>query len=209
MATSPRSSTNEPANTVSNSAAVIRPPPAWLVGCGFAIGAILIGIAILIRVFSLDLPYTKVLFYCGVAALLSVIGSTGSFSWKVSQTGQVLTATGAAAVGIILCYAIGADPPPVFNMKYYFQIPQTVGRPDDLVAQVDFFRIGKIGPVRSDQSPVDPSPGGAALEVSVNGVSADELMKIHLKSSGWPNGWSSSKIHPNECFMLFAEDHGS
>jgi hypothetical protein len=156
----------------------------------------------------LDLPYTRVLVYCGVAAFLSVIGSTASFSWRLSQTGQVLNATGAAAIGIVLCYTIGLDPPAVFSMTYYFQIPQTDNQlsPDDLVAQVDIFRIGNIMPIRSDQSPVDHAPGSNALEVSVNKVSADELMRIHLKSSRWSTTWTGSKIHPNECFMIFIED---
>jgi hypothetical protein len=207
MATRPSSPTNPRANAAPNIAAEIRPPPAWLVVCGFAVAVILIGIAIIIRVYSLDLPYTRVLFFCGVAALLSVIGSTASFTWKLSQTGQVMSASGAAAIGIILCYTIGVDPPSIFNMTYYFQISETGGQPDDLLAKVDIFRTGKIDPVRSDNSPVDHAPGGNALEVSVNGVSADELMRIHLTGSRRPNTWTSSKVHPNECFMRFIEDH--
>jgi uncharacterized membrane protein YjgN (DUF898 family) len=76
------------------------------------VGAFLLAVAVWIILRGVNFPYTRLLAYSGVAAMFAGIGSTAAVSLGMESAGQAGTAGGAAAIAVILCWAIGIDPPP-------------------------------------------------------------------------------------------------
>jgi hypothetical protein len=160
-------------------------------------------IAIGIAKSNVNLPYTRLLIYSGVAALFAGIGATAAVTLNLKAVGQVGSAGGAAAIAILMCSAIGVDPPVRLTMTYYINISELGidNVPPDLKATVQVLAPDQTTLGTPRELPITRAPGGNALKLTIANVSSDDSIIITLLSNNDNKKWASSSIHPNEGFM--------
>jgi hypothetical protein len=172
-----------------------------------SVGVALVATAILIVKFQIELPVSLLLTYCGVAALFSGLGATAAVSLNLTTAGQAGSATGAAAIAILLCWAIGPNPPPrpqKLTTTYYVQFPGIAVTSADLAASIEVEEAGKT---QIQQANVARAPGGAYFEITARDVGVNTKLVIKVRSNKFNKSWSSASIRPTEGIMLLEEDH--
>jgi hypothetical protein len=172
------------------------------------VGAFLLAVAVWIILRGVNFPYTRLLAYSGVAAMFAGIGSTAAVSLGMESAGQAGTAGGAAAIAVILCWAIGIDPPPRLSMTYYINFPDmNVERlPNHFQATVEVIRAGRTSPEEPRTVPILRAPGGNVLKVTVVDISSEDSIIVRLHSARENKTWASAAILPTESFMNLNEE---
>jgi hypothetical protein len=167
------------------------------------VGALLIAIAFGIAKSDVNLPFTKLLVYSGVAALFAGIGANAAVTLNLPAAGQAGTAGGAAAIAIALCAVFGVDPPARLTMTYYINFAElgTANIPDDLKATVQILAPNQHTLGDPQDVPVTRAPGGNALKLTIVDISSDDLIILKLQSGRENKTWASASIHPNEGYM--------
>jgi hypothetical protein len=167
------------------------------------VGILLILVAIGIAKSNLNLPYTRLLMYSGVAALFAGIGATAAITLNLTAVGQVGTAGGAAAIAILMCSVIGVDPPVRLTTTYYINMSELGinNMPPDLKATLQVLAPDQTTLGTPRDLPITRAPGGNALKLTIENVSSVDSIIITLLSNKDNKKWASSSIHPNEGFM--------
>ena len=171
----------------------------------FMVSAVLVGSAILAYAFlavimRVELPYTRLFVYTGIATLLTAVGASATVLAK--NTGQRVAVGGAAAVAIALSWMIPPDPetPKIKTMTYYLMFPD-----QDKVARTPG-ELKATAIINDDlQHPrevhLQRSPGGDLVKLTIANVLARDDVVLKIRSDKENKSWESSPVQFTESFM--------
>jgi hypothetical protein len=175
--------------------------------------ALLVGIALISTALftiwiKVQFPYVRLLVYSGVGALFSGIGANAAAQLRLPTLGQAGSATGAAAIAILLCWSIGPDAitSPTFDVTYYVNFPDRNERdPDDLSATVLLADEHQSTLKTIAEVSLGRAPGGNTVKLTIPGISARDYLTIKIHSVKENKSWSSASVQATESFMNLNE----